>query len=151
MINLPPTPLETLEKHHAVAKEVGLNYVYLGNVSGHPLEHTYCLGCGMVVVKRLGFDITGWHTDDQNRCKKRDTDRRPPKQISKRRTLHTHHNVSHLSEKKQLLSNQIMMLSTCHSPYAVDGPVLTKNMVGPKGFTKFRFAENKVPLNLTSR
>ena len=68
MMNLPPTPIETLEKHHAVAKEVGLNYVYLGNVPGHPLEHTYCPECKTVVVERLGFDITGWHLDNQNRC-----------------------------------------------------------------------------------
>ena len=69
MMNLPPTPVETLEKHYAVAKEVGLNYVYLGNVPGHPLEHTYCAECGKVVVERLGFDIAGWYLDDQNRCK----------------------------------------------------------------------------------
>lgn len=69
MMNLPPTPIKTLEKHYAVANEVGLNYAYLGNVRGHPLEHTYCAECGKVVVKRLGFDITGWRLDDQNRCK----------------------------------------------------------------------------------
>ncbi len=68
MMNLPPTPVKTLEKHHAVAKEVGLNYAYLGNVPGHPLEHTYCPECKAVVVERLGFDITGWHLDNQNRC-----------------------------------------------------------------------------------
>ncbi len=69
MMNLPSTPIKTLEKHHTVAKKVGLNYVYLGNVPGHPLEHTYCPECGKVVVERSGFDITGWHMDDQNRCK----------------------------------------------------------------------------------
>jgi pyruvate formate lyase activating enzyme len=69
LMHLPATPVATLEKHYAVAKEVGLNYVYLGNVPGHPLEHTYCAGCGKVVVERIGFDITGWHLDDQNRCK----------------------------------------------------------------------------------
>jgi pyruvate formate lyase activating enzyme len=68
MMNLPPTPVKTLEKHHAIAKEVGLNYVYLGNVPGHPLEHTYCPECKAIVVERLGFDITGWHLDNQNRC-----------------------------------------------------------------------------------
>ena len=69
MMNLPPTPVKTLEKHYAVAKGVGLNYVYLGNVPGHPLEHTYCAECGKVVVERMGFDITGWHMDNQNRCR----------------------------------------------------------------------------------
>jgi pyruvate formate lyase activating enzyme len=29
------TPIETLEKHHAIAKEEGLKYAYLGNVPGH--------------------------------------------------------------------------------------------------------------------
>jgi pyruvate formate lyase activating enzyme len=68
MMNLPPTPVETLEKHHEIAKQVGLNYVYLGNVPGHPLEHTYCPECGHVVVERLGFDISSWNLDDENRC-----------------------------------------------------------------------------------
>jgi pyruvate formate lyase activating enzyme len=31
------TPIETLEKHHAIAKEQGLKYAYLGNVQGHTL------------------------------------------------------------------------------------------------------------------
>ena len=43
MMEYPSTPVETLEKHYQVAKEVGLKYVYLGNVPGHKWEHTYCL------------------------------------------------------------------------------------------------------------
>jgi len=69
MMNLPETPIETLEKHHAVAKKVGLNYVYVGNVPGHPLEHTYCPECKAVVVERMGFDIIGWNLDARNCCK----------------------------------------------------------------------------------
>jgi pyruvate formate lyase activating enzyme len=69
LMHLPSTPIETLEKHHNIAKGVGLNYVYLGNVAGHPFEHTYCPECGKVVVERLGFDIAGWHLDDLNCCK----------------------------------------------------------------------------------
>jgi pyruvate formate lyase activating enzyme len=69
MTNLPPTPTKTLEKHHKVAKEVGLNYVYIGNVPGHPLEHTYCPECGAIAVERMGFDITGWNLDARNCCK----------------------------------------------------------------------------------
>ncbi|MFQ5761545.1 MAG: AmmeMemoRadiSam system radical SAM enzyme [Candidatus Bathyarchaeia archaeon] len=69
LMHLGWTPIETLEKHHAVAKEVGLQYVYLGNIPGHPLEHTYCPECGKIVVRRAGFDITGWHMDENNCCK----------------------------------------------------------------------------------
>jgi pyruvate formate lyase activating enzyme len=68
MMEFPNTPIPTLEAHHKVAKEVGLEYVYLGNVPGHPLENTYCHGCGEVVVERYGYDITGWHLDKENKC-----------------------------------------------------------------------------------
>jgi len=70
MMEFPWTPVETLEKHCTVAKEEGLKYVYIGNVPGHPLEHTYCPGCGAVAIKRYGFDITGWYLDKDNKCKK---------------------------------------------------------------------------------
>jgi len=68
MMEFPDTPVKTLEAHHAVAKEEGLEYVYLGNVPGHKLEHTYCHGCKKIVVRRYGFDITGWYLDDDNKC-----------------------------------------------------------------------------------
>ena len=68
MMDFPYTPVETLEKHHAIAKEEGLRYAYVGNVPGHQLEHTYCPGCGEIVVKRYGFEILGWKMDGQNRC-----------------------------------------------------------------------------------
>ncbi len=70
MMEFPWTPVETLEKHCAVAKEEGLKYVYIGNVPGHPLEHTYCPGCGAIAIKRYGFDISGWYLDKDNKCKK---------------------------------------------------------------------------------
>ncbi len=70
MMEFPWTPVETLEKHCAVAKEEGLRYVYIGNVPGHKLENTYCPGCGAIAVKRYGFDITGWYLDRDNKCKK---------------------------------------------------------------------------------
>src|SRR3989440_3297729 len=70
MMEFPWTPVETLEKHCAVAKEEGLRYVYIGNVSGHRLENTYCPGCGAIAIKRYGFDITGWYLGKDNRCKK---------------------------------------------------------------------------------
>jgi pyruvate formate lyase activating enzyme len=55
--NLPPTPLETLERAKAIADSEGLHYVYLGNVPGHPAESTYCPKCRRVVVGRVGYTI----------------------------------------------------------------------------------------------
>jgi pyruvate formate lyase activating enzyme len=69
MLDLPETPVPTLERLHAIAKSEGLEYVYLGNVWGHPLESTYCPGCGSVAVERYGFFIRDWRLDDENRCR----------------------------------------------------------------------------------
>jgi len=59
--NLPPTPVETLERAKAIADAEGLHYVYLGNVPGHPAESTYCPKCHRAVVTRMGFTVTGTH------------------------------------------------------------------------------------------
>jgi pyruvate formate lyase activating enzyme len=55
--HLPPTPVETLERHVEVAKEEGARFAYVGNVPGHRYEHTYCPECGRVVIRRRGFSI----------------------------------------------------------------------------------------------
>ncbi|HZY95086.1 MAG TPA: AmmeMemoRadiSam system radical SAM enzyme [Candidatus Bathyarchaeia archaeon] len=68
MMNIPYTPVKTLEEHCRVAREEGLRYVYVGNVPGHRWEHTYCPGCGSIAIKRYGFDVTGWNLDDHNHC-----------------------------------------------------------------------------------
>lgn len=59
--NLPPTPLETLERAKAIADAEGLHYVYLGNIPGHPAESTYCPKCRHVVIGRVGFTVTETH------------------------------------------------------------------------------------------
>jgi pyruvate formate lyase activating enzyme len=68
MMDFPHTPVETLEKHYEVGKKAGLNYVYLGNVPGHPAESTYCPGCGKVLIKRYGYEILAYNLDRYNRC-----------------------------------------------------------------------------------
>jgi pyruvate formate lyase activating enzyme len=55
--NLPPTAVETLERAKAIADSESLHYVYVGNVPGHPGEHTYCPKCRHVVVERAGFTV----------------------------------------------------------------------------------------------
>jgi pyruvate formate lyase activating enzyme len=56
--NLPPTPVSKLEEAYRIAKAAGLNYVYIGNIPGHPGENTYCPKCGRVVVARTGYEVT---------------------------------------------------------------------------------------------
>lgn len=57
LLNVPMTPVKTLEKHAEVVKGEGLHYVYIGNVWGHTLESTYCPECGHKVIDRIGFQI----------------------------------------------------------------------------------------------
>lgn len=58
MKDLPRTPLDTLERCREIALAEGLRHVYLGNVSPHEGNHTYCHSCKKPVIKRLGFTIT---------------------------------------------------------------------------------------------
>jgi pyruvate formate lyase activating enzyme len=69
MMEFPETPIPTLEKLHAIARSEGLEYVYLGNVWGHPLESTYCPGCGALGVERYGFVLRKWDLDRNNACR----------------------------------------------------------------------------------
>jgi pyruvate formate lyase activating enzyme len=57
LLNLPSTPVPTLERCRQIALGEGLRFVYLGNVPGHPGEHTYCPGCGKVLIRRLGMAV----------------------------------------------------------------------------------------------
>ncbi len=59
--NLPPTPLETLERAKAIADAEGLHYAYIGNVPGHPAESTYCPKCRKAVVERVGYTVGAVH------------------------------------------------------------------------------------------
>jgi pyruvate formate lyase activating enzyme len=55
LLNLPPTPVGTLERARAIAAGKGIRYVYVGNVPNHPGNHTYCPGCGKAVIRRSDF------------------------------------------------------------------------------------------------
>ena len=55
--DLPVTPVSTLERAREIAMAEGLHYVYIGNVPGHPAEHTWCPGCGRAVVERSGMAL----------------------------------------------------------------------------------------------
>ena len=61
--------LSSPEPYYAIAKEEGLQYAYIGNTPGHPLEHTYCPECKNIAVLRYGFSIESWNLDANNCCK----------------------------------------------------------------------------------
>jgi len=64
----PKTPVSLLQKAHTIAKKEGLDYVYLGNVPGHPFQNTYCPNCSELLIKRDSFSITFSNLTVDNRC-----------------------------------------------------------------------------------
>lgn len=57
MLNLPPTPVATLERARETALSRGMRYVYVGNVPGHPGNHTYCPFCGKMLIRRTVYFV----------------------------------------------------------------------------------------------
>jgi pyruvate formate lyase activating enzyme len=58
---LPSTPIDTLTKACAIAKESGIKFTYLGNVAGYRAENTYCPKCKKIIIERHVFTILNNH------------------------------------------------------------------------------------------
>jgi pyruvate formate lyase activating enzyme len=56
-----PTDVRKLIRAREIGEEVGLRYVYTGNVPGESGENTYCYNCGELIIKRFGYDILEYH------------------------------------------------------------------------------------------
>jgi pyruvate formate lyase activating enzyme len=67
MLNLPPTPLKTLEEARQIGISEGLNYVYIGNLASKEGQNTYCPGCKKLLIERSGYEIRQMRVRD-GRC-----------------------------------------------------------------------------------
>jgi pyruvate formate lyase activating enzyme len=68
MLDLPPTPARTLTAARDIARAVGLNFVYTGNVHDERGQSTYCPACGARVIGRDWYEITAWQLTEAGRC-----------------------------------------------------------------------------------
>jgi pyruvate formate lyase activating enzyme len=66
----PETPLEVLLTAREMAKNIGLNYVYIGNVWSQGLEDTICPKCGTLCYERQGYNTVNRGTSKEGRCVK---------------------------------------------------------------------------------
>jgi pyruvate formate lyase activating enzyme len=64
----PQTPISTIQRALDIAKKEGLKYVYVGNISGHPFQSTYCPKCSELLIKRDMFSVTFTNLTEDNRC-----------------------------------------------------------------------------------
>ncbi|ACV10651.1 Radical SAM domain protein [Halorhabdus utahensis DSM 12940] len=67
MRDRPATPVDTLERAAAIARDVGLEFVYVGNVPGHADNDTRCPDCGATWIRRNGFR-TSIEADLDGKC-----------------------------------------------------------------------------------
>ena len=65
--DLPPTPVETLDRAREIAMDAGMRFVYVGNVPRHAGENTRCPACGETVVSRHGYRLVDVALDG-DRC-----------------------------------------------------------------------------------
>jgi len=64
LLDQPRTPIRTLRRAREIGLEVGLRYVYEGNVPGEGGESTYCHNCGKILIDRYDYIIKGNYIKD---------------------------------------------------------------------------------------
>ncbi|UCC21183.1 MAG: AmmeMemoRadiSam system radical SAM enzyme [Promethearchaeota archaeon] len=64
-----PTPLSLLYNAYNISKDVGLKYVYLGNLPSINFDNTYCPKCSKLVIKRKILGIEELFLDSNGNCR----------------------------------------------------------------------------------
>ena len=67
MKDLEPTPISSLSNAYKIAKDIGLEYVYTGNLPGNDGCNTICPKCGKPLIERVDFDIIK-NITDKGKC-----------------------------------------------------------------------------------
>ncbi|MHA1397493.1 MAG: AmmeMemoRadiSam system radical SAM enzyme [Candidatus Heimdallarchaeaceae archaeon] len=70
MQNVPPTPVETILKAKSLAEEMGLRYVYTGNLPYSEINTTFCQNCGATLVERVYYNVKIKELTKKNQCRK---------------------------------------------------------------------------------
>jgi pyruvate formate lyase activating enzyme len=68
LTHLPPTPLDLLEKAVELAYNLGLKYVYIGNVWNHKYNSTYCPNCQKLLIFRNYMSVVSNYIKE-GKCK----------------------------------------------------------------------------------
>ena len=69
MMDVPPTPPQTLARARDIAMGNGVRYAYTGNVHDKSGESTYCHHCGQLLIGRDWYQLSEWNLDAEGRCR----------------------------------------------------------------------------------
>ena len=68
MLDVPPTPKETLVRAREIAMANGVRYAYTGNVHNAAGDSTYCHHCGEMLIGRDWYVLTHWQLTADGKC-----------------------------------------------------------------------------------
>ena len=63
------TSVKLLHNAYEIVKNVGLKYVYLGNLHNSEYENTFCPKCSKIVIKRVILGVGALNLDSKGNCK----------------------------------------------------------------------------------
>ncbi len=69
MMDVPPTPPQTLTRARDIAMRNGVRYAYTGNVHDKGGESTYCHHCGQLLIGRDWYQLSEWNLDAEGKCR----------------------------------------------------------------------------------
>ena len=69
MLDVAPTPKETLTRARRIAMEHGLRFVYTGNVHDAEGDATVCPSCGTTVVQRDWYELRAYRLSGDGHCR----------------------------------------------------------------------------------
>ncbi|MFX1537001.1 MAG: AmmeMemoRadiSam system radical SAM enzyme [Promethearchaeota archaeon] len=64
----PRTPAKTILHARKIAKDLGLKYVYVGNIPSLEGNSTFCPSCGQMIIERRGFTLSQINLTKDNKC-----------------------------------------------------------------------------------
>ena len=68
MMDVPPTPKQTLIRAREIAMRNGVHYAYTGNVHNAAGDSTYCHHCGETLIGRDWYVLTDWKLTADGKC-----------------------------------------------------------------------------------
>ena len=69
MMDVPSTPISTLERAREIAMKAGVRYAYVGNVHDPAADSTWCHKCGARLIERDWYVLGEWNLDEKGCCK----------------------------------------------------------------------------------
>ena len=69
MMDVPATPLDTLQNARKIAMDHGIRYAYIGNAHDPASDSTWCHHCGSLLIERDWYVLGEWNLDDKGCCK----------------------------------------------------------------------------------